>query len=270
MMNQFANFSLKARALEYAPLGLLVLPIYSCNGKECTCHKGNSCERPGKHPMTPHGVKDATTDLDQIDAWWSENPSANIGIATGPEANVLVLDIDPRNDGGKTLARLEKELGRLPETVTAFSGGGGYHLLFKHPPFPVRKDSTGSVYGPGIDILADGCIMIAPPSRHVSGQKYRWAGNRSYRELDLAELPNAWLRRLQPISDPGSSREPRTQGEYVSEGNRNNHLTSVAGTLRQGGASPEALAAALTAENAAKCCPPLDAAEVVTGGVNFT
>jgi hypothetical protein len=39
-------------------------------------------------------------------------------------------------------------------------------------------------------------------------------------------------------------------------------VSSVAGTLRHGGASPEALAAALTAENAAKCCPPLDAAEV--------
>jgi putative DNA primase/helicase len=94
--------------------------------------------------MTPHGVKDATTDLDQIEKLWTDTPDANIGFATGTESDLLVLDIDPRNDGGKTLARLEKELGPLPETVTAFSGGGGYHLLFKHPPFPVRKDTAAS------------------------------------------------------------------------------------------------------------------------------
>jgi hypothetical protein len=42
--------------------------------------------------MTPHGVKDATTDLDQIETWWSKNPKANIGIAPGQKSGVLVLD----------------------------------------------------------------------------------------------------------------------------------------------------------------------------------
>jgi putative DNA primase/helicase len=257
-----ARLSLMARALEYASLGLPVLPMHTCKGDVCTCPSGKACDRPGKHPMTPHGVKDATTNLKQIERWWSENPRANIGIAPGTDSDVLVLDIDPRNDGGKTLAQLEKELGTLPETVTAFSGGGGYHLLFKHPAFAVRKDSNGSIYGPGIDILGDGCIMIAPPSSHVSGKKYRWAGNRPYHDLQLAELPNAWLDRLRPNPSPQSSTDTGNKGEFVLEGLRNNHLTSLAGTLRRGGATPEALAAALTAENAAKCSPPLDAAEI--------
>jgi hypothetical protein len=48
----------------------------------------------------------------------------------------------------------------------------------------------------------------------------------------------------------------------VFEGSRNNYLTSIAGTIQRSGASPEALLAALAAENRVKCCPPLDDAEL--------
>ena len=60
-----------------------------------------------------------------------------------------MLDIDPRNGGAKSLKRLKEELGPLPDTITAITGGGGRHLIFKHPPFPVRKDTIGKVLGPG-------------------------------------------------------------------------------------------------------------------------
>jgi putative DNA primase/helicase len=247
-----------ATALRYASLGFPVAPMYACNGDECTCHKGNSCDRPGKHPITAHGVKDATTNRKQIRKWWTETPEANIGIAAGREAGIVVLDVDPRNGGGKTLARLEQELGRLPETVTAFSGGGGYHLLFKYPDFAVRKDSSGKVFGPGLDVLGDGSIMIAPPSRHVSGEKYHWAGNRSYRKREFAALPDAWLRRLQGNTEGAEA----ATGGKVAEGGRNAHLTSLAGKLRRNGATSQEVSAALMAENTKNCSPRLDDAEV--------
>jgi putative DNA primase/helicase len=62
--------SLKRRAIEYASLGLPEVPMYPCKDGVCACHKGRACQSPGKHPMTPHGVKDATTDPKQIDTWW--------------------------------------------------------------------------------------------------------------------------------------------------------------------------------------------------------
>lgn len=48
----------------------------------------------------------------------------------------------------------------------------------------------------------------------------------------------------------------------ISESNRNNTLTSMAGTMRRRGMTQVAIDAALQAENLARCKPPLDADEV--------
>ena len=58
----------------------------------------------GKTPITPHGFYDASQDPQVINSWWTENPNANIGLATG--VNLIVLDID-ESDGEATLDRLE-------------------------------------------------------------------------------------------------------------------------------------------------------------------
>jgi putative DNA primase/helicase len=257
---------MKARALKYAARGHSVLPMHPVKDGCCKCAKGKACERPGKHPMTPHGVKDATTDRAQIKSWWTESPTANIGIATGSEAGILVLDIDPRNKGKETLARLKKELGPLPDTVTVITGGGGRHLVFVHPPFPVRKDTSGKVFGPGIDVLSDGCIEIAPPSVHASGNRYRCVKDKAYRNREPAPFPQPWLDRLRgdaPAQAKTDSPPAQVDG-LITEGRRNTYLTSFAGTLQRSGASPQALSAALSAENHAKCSPPLDPAEIET------
>ena len=106
----------------------------------CTCKTGSDCERAGKHPITRQGVKNATTDHEQIDDWWTEHPDANIGIATGQQSGILALDIDPRNGGTQTFQRLEKDLGPLPPTVTSNTGGDGQHRIFEYPNFAVRKE----------------------------------------------------------------------------------------------------------------------------------
>jgi len=75
-------------ALKYAERGWLVFPL-----------KPNA-----KVPLIPttrggQGFKDATTDVEQIRKWWTEFPDANIGIATGVVSNLIVLDLDKKNDG---------------------------------------------------------------------------------------------------------------------------------------------------------------------------
>jgi putative DNA primase/helicase len=221
--------SRKSRALKYASRGLRVVAMHSVKEGRCGCSKGEGCDRPGKHPMTAHGVNDATTDRNRINTWWTESPNANIGIATGSEAGILVFDIDPRNKGKETLARLKKELGPLPDTVTVITGGGGRHLVFQYPPFPVRKDTSGKVFGPGIDVLSDGCIVIAPPSVHASGNRYRCVKGKAYRNREPAPFPQPWLDRLRgdaPAQAKADSVPAAQVDGLITEGRRNNCLTS--------------------------------------------
>ena len=239
--------SRKKTALQLASEGWLVVPMYDVCDDACSCHKGNACPSPAKHPLTPHGVKDASSDRVVVKKWWRENPSANIGIAMGPKSGLIALDVDPRNGGTTTLRAKEKQLGKLPETATTLTGGGGIHLIFKHPPFFVQKDTSGKTLGPGVDILAAGSIMIVPPSRHVSGKRYRWDGDKSLLKMDPTDLPANWVAALRGRDDAEQSCKP--VGEKVSEGLRNSHLTSLAGRLRNTGVSPDTLLAALKAEN---------------------
>jgi putative DNA primase/helicase len=237
--------------------------MHAIRDGKCACPKGNACERAGKHPITEHGVNDATADREQIERWWTANSNANIGIATGRKSGIIVLDVDPRNGGVKRLKRGNRKLGPLPDTVTALTGGGGSHLIFKYPSFAVKKDTSGKKFGRGLDVLSDGCIMIAPPSRHATGGRYRWAEGKSYREFKPAKLPKTWLNRLRKDDSASKKDNSTAQPEgRILEGQRNSKLTSLAGTLQRAGTSPTAIKAALIAENDAKCTPPLDEAEI--------
>ncbi len=251
----------KKRALKYAANGFAVVPMYTVQNGRCSCNEGKACKQPGKHPATQHGVKDATTDRDQIKAWnWHR---ANIGIAAGAVSGIIVLDVDPRNGGVETLRQRKKELGKLPDTVMSLTGGGGRHLIFKHPSFPVRKDSQGKLLGPGLDILAEGSIMVAPPGRHASGKRYQWKSGKSSMDIEPADLPETWLACLRGDQNSQPAREPMpAEPGNVSQGSRNTHLTSLAGRLWNSGITSGALLAALTAENENSCNPPLDPTEV--------
>jgi hypothetical protein len=151
-----------------------VLPLHTIMNGLCTC--GNpSCSSPAKHPRTPHGVKDATTDEAIIRRWWTQWPDANIGIATGAISNLVVLDIDPRHGGNESLEQWKTQYGTdFLNTLTSCTGGGGLHLLYSHPGVPI-KNRVG--IAPGIDIRGDGGYIVAPPSLHISGQRYTWKNN---------------------------------------------------------------------------------------------
>lgn len=244
-------------ALKYARYGLHVLPVYGfTKDGYCACEAGKDCKRPGKHPRTRNGVQDATTDPSQIKKWWEKWPYANIGLAAGKVSDIIVLDIDPRHNGTKTLEELEATLGPLPRTMTSHTGGGGEHQFFKYPPFKVKSDTAGKVFGPGVDLISDGSFVVAPRSRHVSGQRYSWS-----KGPDPLTLPQEWEEHLRACTKSSRKLKEPSDG-LIPEGQRNNHLTSLAGTLWRGGASRDALLAALLAENDAQCSPPLDPEEV--------
>jgi hypothetical protein len=85
-----------------------------------------------KTPMTPHGFKDATNNLEQIGKWWNAEPSASIGIACGA-TGWLVLDVDPDKGGFESFAELRDREILTPadlDTFTTRTGGGGMHIVW--------------------------------------------------------------------------------------------------------------------------------------------
>jgi putative DNA primase/helicase len=253
----------KDAALEYTGAGWAVVPLHTVKDHQCSCRDGSSCSRPGKHPRTSHGVHDATVSGSMVERWWKNWPYANIGIATGRTSGILIIDVDPRNGGSETLQKLQEDLGSLPATVTVQTGGGGRHLYFSYPSFEVRKDTAGKLLGPGVDVMSDGGFVVAPPSRHASGKRYRWQEGQAFHDLDPAALPEPWLSRLRgddiPAQHPVDAHPPNGK---VTEGTRNTVLTSAAGRFRNAGMDESQICAALVALNSQKCAPPLDLGEV--------
>jgi hypothetical protein len=116
-------------------------------------------------------LNDASTDPVQIDRWWQQWPDANIGTVTGVQSGVLVFDVDPRNGGDQSYKQLQIEIpDAFADLLEVRTGSGGVHLYFEcRNHIPSRANIR-----PGIDIKADGGYVVAPPSRHISGSRYRF------------------------------------------------------------------------------------------------
>ena len=254
---------MRLAAKKFAALGLPVFPLFGVvlrgsAGLQCMCGKPN-CRSVGKHPngrLVPSGHKHATTDPATIDRWWA-GEEWNVGIAIPP--GVLVLDVDPRDGGDRTLAALEAQHEPLPRTWRVATGGDGQHHFFKLPP-----DITVSAprLTKGLDLKSSpGGYVVAPPSRHASGRSYTWITNPN--EVDLAPVPRWLLDMSLEHREPKAAFSAYYGGEQVvSEGGRNTTLTSIFGHLL--GCRVDAILAAdlVRSHNAHRCKPPLDDDEV--------
>ena len=248
-------------ALAYARQGWRMLPVHTVDGNGCCSCGLAECSSAGKHPvghLAPRGVKDASDDPDTIRAWWATFPTANIGLATGRASGVVVLDVDKENGGLDTLARLESEHGVLPPAPRVRTGGGGVHHYFRYPEGVDRLGNSVSKIGMGVDVRADGGYVVAPPSTHRSGASYAWEVTPAEMELQpggvpLPDLPH-WIASPVPVVQP----VPEQEGSTIPTGSRNDTLFRIGRGLRLRGLSDEAIAAALRADNEARCDPPLE------------
>jgi len=196
-----------------------------------------------------------------VSAWFRRWPDANIGIVTGRISGLAVVDVDPRHAGHETLAALEGEYAPLPSSVEVLTGGGGRHLYFSSSRESLRSRVA---IGPGIDLRAEGGLVVAPPSIHSSGGLYRWQACHHPDTTPLAPLPS-WLGPLGRRSGGGHAPtwwRQRVQ-QPVLEGARNATLASLAGHLLCHGIDPEVALELLLCWNRARCQPPLSEEEVV-------
>lgn len=207
------------------------------------------CNPSNKKPLTEHGLNDATRDRATIEQWWREWPDAMIGVRTGPESGVFVvdLDLDPAKglDGIAAFAALRNGH-ELPETIVTQTPRGGQHFWFKY--VPGIKNSAGKI-GPGIDVRGAGGYVIAPPSRRADGIEYQFLADDKDGPADAPQ----WLRdRLTAKSEtksdkgksPGNGRADDNYARVVLErecaavatakpGTRNHTLNRAAFSLGQ-------------------------------------
>lgn len=232
-------------ALRYASMGFSVFP----------------CEPCGKEPLTRHGCKDATRGPDQIRKWWTRWPDANVAIATGAISGALVLDIDPRHGGDDSLAILEASFGKLPETPTVLTGGGGLHIYFRHPGTEI-PNSAGRV-GPGIDVRGDGGYVIAPPSVHESGNLYHWEVSSRIDELTIADTPQGLVDLILALVRNSNSAKGFEPPAEFKDGARNEYLYRSARSFHAKFKSTEAeILAMLVGFNESRCKPPVSEDEL--------
>jgi Bifunctional DNA primase/polymerase, N-terminal len=184
-------------ALGYAARGIPVLPLHyptARPGQDGALGLGCSCGDPacgpiGKHPLTVHGLHDATTSRAQLEWWWRRFPQANIGLATGHQFDVLDID---GPDGEQAIAQLSAWQGFGAPGPVVRTGRGGWHVY-------LAPTGLGTPQPRGlaqVDWRGRGGYVVAPPSRHASGTRYRWV-----RDLDtpLPQVPAALRERLEPL-----------------------------------------------------------------------
>jgi putative DNA primase/helicase len=178
-------------ALGYAARGW---PVFPCNPKNKQPLLGADKDGEGKPIRGTGGLKKASTDPEQIAAWWKRWPNALIGLAAGHPARgtesdaqpaglrLFVLDFDPREDPATgevwTLDRLKREteeqLGcALPPSMAALTPSDGVHLYL------LVGDDGPSITNRGnlpdhVDVRGLGGYVIAPPSVMADGRRYRW------------------------------------------------------------------------------------------------
>lgn len=230
-------------AIEYVKKGFAVFPL----------------KYRDKVPLTRNGCKDATTDAAQIKAWWQQHPNANIGLATGSVSqNVFVIDLDIDEDRGidgyHSLEDWQREHGDFPETWTAITGRGGYHLYYRGN--GRIKNRAGII--DGVDIRGNGGYVVAPPSIHKNGNRYEW--EYSPDEFEIAKADN----NVEYFLNHDDHRQSAsfTMPNIVSAGQRNQMLFRFACMMQAKGASDQSVFAATMAENESSCSPPLTEQEV--------
>src|SRR5665213_1102706 len=149
-----------------------VLPLHGIVAGKCTCGKypcGENNKQAGKHPFTRHGLKDASNDIEVLGRLFDYRADLNVGILCGEKSNLLVLDVDEKRDGHKSLINLIRTYGEFPPTVI-IKTGGGFHYYFNYPKGANIGNRTD--FMPGLDIKSDNGYVVAVPSNHFSGVRY--------------------------------------------------------------------------------------------------
>ena len=154
---------------EYIEAGLRVFALWPVRDGACGCGDPE-CSVPGKHPLagnwqhTPEWSEDQIDVMEEMDQF-----QTGFGVLTD---GFLVVDVDERNGGAKSYAKLLEKVPALAGAgfiVKSGSGGQSKHLYFAlKEPTPLVQHLNDY---PGIDFKSSGYVVGAT-SLHASGNRY--------------------------------------------------------------------------------------------------
>lgn len=173
---------------EFVEAGFRVFPLWGFKGNKCECGR---CENAGKHPRFSNWQHTQENDPEHIeemeDAGFFQS---GYGVLC---KGLIVIDVDARNGGVKSYAKLLKDIPEIKGAglvVETGSGGGSKHLYFSvtdgrslmshHPDYP------------GIDFKSSG-FVVGPGSKHASGNSYATVDGEP---SDVAQAPEGLLKKL--------------------------------------------------------------------------
>lgn len=117
------------------------------------------CHANSKQPATTNGYLDATTDLAQIDAWWTLNPDYNPAF---PPHAVGYGIVDVEAAGAEAWAELVREHA-IPLTYTVRTPRGGWHYYFTGElPMTAWAPGRERCLGEHIDTRGKGSYALCP------------------------------------------------------------------------------------------------------------
>src|SRR5512133_1327256 len=213
-------------------------------GTGCSC-RDPSCGQVGKHPLgslVPHGLKEATTNRARVLAWWTQQPQANIGLATGHRFDVLDVDgpagaqairafaghhhlessgpLVQTGGGGWHCYLAPTGLGNVgPATSSRWTGGAGAAMSSPHPaatapatPTPGPPAGTWTPGWPRCQLPSWSDCSIARPTDPPRAAPSRWPTDQDLAMGRRHSLKN-WLGSLPPTkgsATSGCGRPPAT------------------------------------------------------------
>lgn len=194
----------------------------------------------------------------EVANWFNSNlrSPTGLGIVTGRLSGLVVVDCDTIDDAYYWKAN-------FPGTPLAVeTGGGGIHFYY-HTPAESEVRNRAGVLHRRIDVRGEGGYIVAPPSLHPNGRRYKWSGSHHADELPVFE--RNWIEAIEP--NDSTARLPVFQKihsavayihriQAVAGEGGHNATFRAACKLRDAGLSVEEALAVLTNWNESNASPP--------------
>ncbi len=160
----------------YAARGLQPLPVRPAEKRPCIEYKA----------LRDAGTLPTDAEIDEV---WGGEEEFGVALSLGGPGLLGVVDVDS-SDAARAL---RDRLPDLPTTWTANSGSDDPHRRHHYFALPAGLTTAASItpWHPQLEFRGTGGTIVAPPSLHASGRRYRWRDGLSPLDVPLAPLPGA-------------------------------------------------------------------------------